>query len=233
MFVHKVAEKARGLLPGSVFGWLRGIGTAILTPISFSYKTGHLHSSLKRKAVNPKGAPLPWYTYPAIDFLAAKDFTGKSVLEFGAGQSTLWWAERAANVTSFESDRDWYNSLKPSLPDTVRLVETDNHATELESTCNGDRFDLIIIDGLNRLVCAHKSLTLCRENGAIILDNSEGYWGPDGQYPIIELFRRQGFQRIDFYGYAPGVILPACTSLFFKDSCFLLSGSENPYKLVK
>jgi hypothetical protein len=232
VFVHKVAEKARAILPRSWFHRLRGVATALLTPVSFSYQTGHLYSSLKAKAVDKSGAPLPWYTYPAIDFLSTKDFAGRSVLEFGAGQSTLWWAQRAARVLSFESDSEWYQALKRYLPESVCLIETDNQVTELERVCNGDRFDVIVIDGLNRFTCAHKALAFWKDGGAIIVDNSEGFWGPDGHYPIMDLFRHYEFSRIDFYGYAPGVILPACTSLFFKEKCFLLSGSENPKKIV-
>lgn len=232
MFVHKVAAASRKVLPTGLFRLMRGVGTAALTPLSFSYKTGHLYSSLKSKAVDRNGSPLPWYTYPAIDFLMVKDFAGKSVLEFGAGQSTMWWSLRAATVTSFESDSEWYQSLKNSLPSNVRLLETDNKAKTVEEECGDERFDVIVIDGLNRFICAKKSLRFFKEDGAIILDNSEGFWGKDGEYPIMELFRSQGFSRIDFYGYAPGVILPACTSLFFKDSCFLLRGVENPVRLV-
>ena len=31
----------------------------------------------------------------------------------------------------------------------------------------------------------------------------------------------QGFQRIDFYGYAPGVIKKHCTSVFHKQNSFI------------
>jgi hypothetical protein len=93
-------------------------------------------------------------------------------------------------------------------------------------------FDIIVIDGLDRLECAARAVPILAEGGAIILDNSEGYWGPEGTYPILDLFRAAKFCRVDFYGYAPGVILPHCTSLFFRDSCFLLVGDENPVRLL-
>ena len=156
----------------------------------------------------------------------------KSVLEFGAGQSTLWWAGRAKSVVSFESDTDWYKDLLGKVPANVRLGLTNDEASDVVSQLAEERFDVIIVDGLDRLICAKMSLPFLNEGGAVILDNSEGYWGRDGEYPIIEFFRNHNFSRVDFYGYAPGVILPSCTSLFFKDSCFLLSGSESPARLV-
>jgi hypothetical protein len=50
--------------------------------------SGHFRSSVNGKALSQAGVPLPWYTYPAIDFLTQRDFRGRSVLEFGGGQST-------------------------------------------------------------------------------------------------------------------------------------------------
>jgi hypothetical protein len=96
----------------------------------------------------------------------------------------------------------------------------------------GSKFDVIVVDGLDRLICAEMSIAFLNEGGAVILDNSEGFWGRDGEYPIIDFFNANHFSRIDFYGYAPGVILPSCTSLFFKDNCFLLAGNESPARLV-
>jgi hypothetical protein len=32
---------------------------------------------------------------------------------------------------------------------------------------------------------------------------------------------------VDFYGYAPGIVQPHCTSIFFKTFCFLF-GDTNP-----
>jgi hypothetical protein len=182
--------------------------------------------------VDQTGEALPWYTYPAIDFLRYKAMDGKSVLEFGSGQSTLWWAGKVTSVVSFEDNDAWHQSLLKIVPANVRLVLSDTLASEVETELNGAKFDVIVVDGLDRLVCAKKAVSFLNDEGAVILDNSEGYWGINGEYPILEFFRLQRFARIDFYGYAPGVILPSCTSLFFKDKCFLLTGAESPVRTV-
>lgn len=232
MFVHQVARIFKQSLPSPVFRALRAVSTAALTPIAFSYQSGHFRSALKSRAVDKSGKALPWYTYPAIDFLQQKHLTDRSVLEFGAGQSTLWWAGRSKSVVSFESDRAWYESLLGQVPANVRLRLTDLEASDVRRELAGSKFDVIVVDGLDRLICAEMSIAFLNEGGAVILDNSEGYWGRDGEYPIIEFFNANNFSRVDFYGYAPGVILPSCTSLFFKDSCFLLAGNESPARLV-
>lgn len=220
--IHSIAARAKRVLPRSAFALIRSFLTALLTPIRWSYETGHYKSALKNKAVDRYGNPLPWYTYPIIDFLSAKDFSDKKVLEFGAGQSTLWWAKKARSVTAIEGDKWWYLKLTASVPSNVLLHYA---GADIRET-----FDVIIVDGLNRLSCIRRAPALLNMNGAIIFDNSEGAWGGTEKdlYPAIDFLRSQGFSRIDFYGQCPGVILPSCTSLFFKGDCFILSGSEPP-----
>jgi hypothetical protein len=232
LFVHDAARIVRKMLPSPLFRAVRAVSTGVLTPIAFSYHSGHFLSSLKSKAVDKKGIALPWYTYPAIDFLRHKQMADKSVLEFGSGQSTLWWSERVRNVVSLEDNESWYQSLVQLVPPNVRLVLSDTLASNVERELNGIRFDVIVVDGLDRLACARKSIMFLNEGGTVILDNSEGYWGRDGEYPILDFFRISGFSRIDFYGYAPGVILPSCTSFFFKEKCFLLAGTESPVRTL-
>lgn len=232
MFVHRLSKAAKGILPSRVFSVVRSLGTGVLTPFAFSYQSGHINSSLKGLAVDKQGRPLPWYTYPAIELLANKNFTGRAVVEFGAGQSTLWWSERADRVLSFEDDFSWYGRLKTRVPGNVELMYTPRDASNVDEKLRDQQFDVVVIDGLDRFACAQKALNVVTNDGAIVLDNSDGFWGENGSYPIIDLFRDRGFSRVDFYGHAPGVILPACTSIFFKNSCFLLAGTENPSRRV-
>jgi len=230
--IDELSRSARAVFPDFVFCWIRRFGTALLTPFLFSAQTGHFKSSLLGKAVSRTGTPLPWYTYPAVDFLDGKDLSGKRVLEFGAGQSTLWWAGKAAQVVSFEHDPEWVARLISHLPPSVQLHRVPWHLEGIERLLPSEPFDVVVIDGLNRLKCAHLSLRLVAPGGAILLDNSEGSWGgeKDETYPILDLFRERGFQRVDFFGYTPGVIRPHCTSLFCKAGCFLLAGQEPPRK---
>ncbi|MFL5240486.1 MAG: L-isoaspartate O-methyltransferase [Gemmataceae bacterium] len=192
---------------------------------------------MRSAAVDSHGNPIPWYTYPAIDLLDTKDFSTKTVLEFGSGQSTLWWAKRAKSVLSFEKNAKWHAYVRSQLPHNAEVFLISGDLTGLEDYLPQSPFDLVIIDGMDRLKAARRSIDLLQEQGAILVDNSDGYWGGDDlkEYPILELFRSTGFDRVDFYGYAPGVVLPHCTSLFFKGRTFLLRGNENvaPNKLPK
>jgi hypothetical protein len=225
--MRRWARVARRVLPRFLFNILRSVGTALGTPLIFSLSSGHFRSSFARRAVDRHGHPIPWYTYPAIDYLSRKDFRNTRVLEWGAGQSTLWWAGRARAVVAVESDQSWYEALRPQLPSNAVVHLTGPDLSALRDKINGP-FDLIIVDGLDRLRCAELSLDLLSEGGAILLDNSEGTWSGDGSYPIIELFKRCNFSRVDFYGYSPGVSSKQCTSLFFRTGCFLFSDAKPP-----
>jgi hypothetical protein len=231
MLVHTISAPLKQTLPGGLWGIIRGLGTALVTPFAFSLYSGHARSSFRGRAVDREGAPLPWYTDPAVDLLRAKDFSDCRVLEFGAGQSTLWWAARAREVVTFEDDPTWCAELAPLLPANVHLYRVRPNRTAMADALGKEaRFDIAVVDGLDRFEAAQLAIEFLADEGAILFDDSDGHWGPPPTYPIIDLLRDAGFLRIDFYGYAPGVVLPHCTSLFFRGSCRLLRGSENPIR---
>lgn len=202
---------------------MRAAGTAVLTPIRFSLATGHWRSSIATNALSAQGAPLPWYTYPAIDFLAQRNFTDRRVLEFGGGQSTSWWAQRASQVVTIEEDQAWYENLKARVSGNVELhhVPADLKTRDVSAirdildNCGKERFDVIVVDGHLRREAAAMAFDYLGPDGALILDNAEGY----GFYDEI---RSRTCRRVDFYGFAPGVSKRHCTSLVFLDKCFLL-----------
>ena len=224
--MRRCASAGRRLLPRFLFEPLRSAGTALWAPLVFSFRSGHFRSSFCRRAVDRKGKAIPWYTYPAIDFLSRKDFREERILEWGAGQSTLWWAARAREVVSIEGDPSWYETLQRQLPSHAALHLAGPDLKGIREKLRGT-FNVIIIDGLDRLACARISLDYLAEGGAIVLDNSDGSWGADGTFPILDLFREHRFSRVDFYGYSPGVSAKQCTSLFFHKDCFLLAGAES------
>ena len=174
------------------------------------------------KAVSRHGEPLPWYTYPTIDFLKHRTYENKMILEFGGGQSTLWWAARAKHVVTMEGDRGWYETIKDTMPANVDLfhIEMDSPAgcvagvEQALATVPLPKFDVVVIDGLYRYEMIEVACQRLAPEGVIICDNAEGYGFYEG-------FRSREFARVDFFGNAPGVLLPHCTSVFFKPDSFL------------
>src|ERR1700676_3258023 len=106
-FLKLLANVANRLLPEPLFRRLHGLVAAAVTPFSFSIRSGHLRSSIVHLPVHRAGRPSPSLTSRPMYFLHNKNVSGKSILEWGSGHSTLWWAERAMQVVSFESDQRW------------------------------------------------------------------------------------------------------------------------------
>jgi len=202
---------------------MRALLTGVITPIRFSSATGHWKSSIAASARTSDGKPLPWYTYPAIDFLAQRDFRDCDVLEFGGGQSTLWWSAQARSVLTVEEDAAWFGNLRPRVGSNVSLhhvpvPEATRSILPIRELIDANpirKFDVIIVDGHLRRELAAMAFDYLAPGGAIILDNAEGY----GFYDEIS---KRPCRRIDFFGFAPGVRLRHCTSIVFVEDCFLL-----------
>ena len=204
-------------LPRAMWEPIRSFGTCILVPIRFSISTGHAKSSFLMRAVDRKGGPIPWYTYPAVDFLLQRRYQDKSVLEFGGGQSTLWWAARAKSVLCVEDDPHWFAKLSAQLPSNAEVHYISN-LTSIEAflKSRNQKFDVIVVDGGWRRELTRVSFDYLRRGGALILDNSEGYG-------LYDETKDRRCSRIDFFGFAPGVLDRHCTSIVYVDDCFLLA----------
>src|SRR5262245_26495545 len=155
MDVHKTYATFQRFSPASMHGRVRQVATAVLTPLRFAIRTGHFRSSLRSGSFTSAGEVIPWYTYPAIDFLARKKFADCSVLEFGSGNSTLWWAKQARSVVALENDRSWYERVAKAMPRNVSLHHVEDYALAGAESCIGEGpFDIIVVDGFDRFKAA-------------------------------------------------------------------------------
>src|SRR6185369_8525125 len=125
-------------------------------------------------------------------------------------------------VVTLESHAAWAQELRDSIGSQARIETVRDALDNLPPDIAATQYDVVVVDGLDRVRAAQLAMRCIKTNGAILVDNSEGNWGPPGTYPIIDLLQGAGFSRVDFHGYGPGTRLPHCTSLFFKDRCFLL-----------
>jgi len=106
------------------------------------------------------------------------------ILEFGSGGSTIWFAQNAQNVTSFESQIDWYRAIKKRLKElklnNVDLRYEPNYIFEGYKEKNGI-FDFILVDTQawidkkiveSRLLCIRTSHKYLKKGGWLLLDDS-------------------------------------------------------------
>lgn len=188
------------------------------TPLSFSFSTGHFRSAMGSRAVDQKGQPLPWYTYPAIYYLSQLDFSSADVLEFGGGQSTLWWDQRARSVTTLESSPTFLAQLEPKVSPRVALHRVGSPADSARSI-EGRMFDILIVDdgsGIGPSGRSTNALTAfahAKPDGLIIVDNADA----PPSAPIATEAAARGWHRIDFIGFAPASFRQYATSIYFKD----------------
>src|SRR5207302_2830203 len=100
-------------------------------------------------------------------------------------------------------------------------VEAVNRVLSLRSEPG---FDVIVIDGLCRCELIDIAASVVMDTGIVICDNAEGYGFYEG-------FSRRDYHRVDFFGHAPGVVLPHCTSIFFRPGSFVFD-SQYPIPVV-
>lgn len=226
--LHRLVATVKATAPPWIWHPMRSVVTAALTPILFSYSSGHVKSTLKRVAVSRHGEPIPWYSYPCTDFLRRRPFHGKTVLEFGGGQSTLWWAKRASKVVTFEGDRNWLERLQRQVPENVELYHvaaTDGAACveRVAAVLRGRpeaTYDVIIIDGLHRFDLIDIATERLSGDGMIICDDADGYNFHGG-------FARRALNRVDFYGHVPGGAFPHVTSIYFPNDSYGFRSSHS------
>lgn len=169
----------------------------------------------QKQSFDKNKKPLPWYTYPAIEYLCGFDFSSKNVFEFGCATSSLFWAERALNVTSIENDLNWYQKWQKEFKKSNLeiLYRPNDYAKAILET--GKKFDVIVIDGIDRLNCAQTALEALSNEGMIIFDDSDRANKSQDIAKALQLLKEKGLFQVDFYGFCPMNIYPKTTSIFF------------------
>jgi hypothetical protein len=208
------APVGRALVRPTVARWLPASWAPSLRAARILWSDyGHFQSVVSRAAVDAASNPLPWYTYPAIEFLAQLDFRDKSVFEYGSGSSTLFWARVAKRVVSVEDEERWYQLLAAKLPANATVIHEPDLSQYPDVIRSAGAFDIIVVDGpargRTRLKCCREALGALREGGLIILDNSD--WLPESS----NLLRSSGLLEVDFTGFAPICGHVQTTSLYF------------------
>lgn len=70
---------------------------------------------------------LPWLSFPAIDYLKRAARPTHRVFEFGGGGSTLFWADRVAEVVTVEHNAEWFAALQLAMAKGARAKWTGIH----------------------------------------------------------------------------------------------------------
>jgi hypothetical protein len=212
----KLFRAARRRIRGKILKFMNLERAAQLSDAGFLKEMGWFASAEIGSVVDGKGQPIPWLTYGAIDFLQARVPSEAIVFEYGCGSSTLWWAERIKTITSVEHDREWFSKISPRLPANASV-------SHFELMCDGDycraitrcdeTFDIVVVDGRDRVNCVRAAIAKLSDRGVIIWDNTDR----EKYRPGIDFLSERGFRRIWFAGLTAIATDRNETSIFYRD----------------
>ncbi|NJM94631.1 MAG: FkbM family methyltransferase [Cytophagales bacterium] len=186
----------------------------------FLYDKGWLNSYVSREPLNRVNEPIPWVTYSFIDFIEDRLRSHMRLMEFGSGNSTLYYSKRVAQVTAVEHDGAWCKRLKDKILPNVQLLHCElvyggDYARMAKRT--GGNYDIIIVDGRDRVNCVSESIEALNESGVVVLDDSERREYEE----VFTTMEKHGFKRLDLWGFAPGVYEYKCTTIFYRSQNIL------------
>lgn len=146
--------------------------------------------------------PLPCYAFGAIRVLEGEITPEHRVFEYGSGSSTLWYAQRCAEVVAVEHDPSWHALVAAAAPPNVELhlhpgeplsaqelgehargesefgswkkaeLDFEKYVTAIDAYADG-YFHIISVDGRARVACLERAVDKLAPGGLLILDNSQ------------------------------------------------------------
>jgi hypothetical protein len=177
-------------------------------------KYGQFRTIRRWDCVDGANAKIPWYTYPAIEYLDSIDFSGKIVFEYGSGNSSAYWARKARMVRSAEHNKEWYLKIKNEIAENQKIELCENEKDYLDAINKiPGKVDVIIIDGVYREKCAKLVQDHLSDGGIVILDNADWY-----KETAKYLREKLDLLEVDFHGFGPINAYTWTTSIFFTRS---------------
>ena len=170
----------------------------------------------KKSCTDKEGNPLPWYTYPAIEYLSQFDYRNKKVFEFGCGYSSQFWARRAESVISIEDNKDYFERWQQEFKESNLSVRWRDEGEIYERAIfeEPDFYDVIVIDGKRRTECAAAAVKKLAAGGMIILDDSDRINTSEEYVRAVACLKAVDLIQVDFYGFCPMNNYTKTTTLF-------------------
>jgi precorrin-6B methylase 2 len=174
---------------------------------------GWFNAFNSRSSVGKNNEPLPWVTYPFIEFIRQRLKPEHVVFEFGSGNSTIFYSRYVKSITAVEHSREWYDKISSQAPANAEIIfnaEEDDYPGSIKKTEKS--YDIIIVDAVKRVECIEASVNMLNEGGIIVLDDSDREEYSAGK----EFLKNNGFNSIEFWGISPGYFNNKCTTVFYK-----------------
>lgn len=183
---------------------------------------------------------VPWMLDKVIEFISSIIRDDFEVFEWGSGGSTLYFANKVKKVVSVENDIDWFNQLnvemnKRDINNVTLFFANYNASGNIRQVADPDKylsgskiyggkvfedyvklidkfdsFDLILVDGRARNSCVKHAIPKLKNNGYLIVDDSERE-----HYAIIEQIVPKNWKRTFIDGIKGSCYVK--TSIYQKD----------------
>ncbi len=186
----------------------------------FLHETGYTKSFLHQKPINKNGDFLPWMNYTIVHFLQERLHKNISIFEFGSGFSSVFYAQKCKQVFSLEYNLQWKQKVEELFAEnkitnaTVFYNEVnEEYAKAIKKFLPEQKFELIIVDGRQRVNCAKESFDFLTENGVLLLDDS----AREKYQEVFSFYKDKGFKEITFCGIKPTGYKNDCTTIFYRN----------------
>lgn len=158
------------------------------------------------------GLVLPYYTKPFLDELQKMDLEGKSIFEYGIGGSTIWYSKKHMRLYGVESSPAWFEAVVNTEPvENKGNIQLEIDPVKYPKVINewDTKFDIIVIDGIERDKCIQPALDKLADNGIIIIDNfnQHSVWIPSfDSWQILKGQYIKLYPQPDHYDWQTAVI---------------------------
>tara|TARA_B100000287_G_scaffold307995_1_gene291145 strand:+ start:979 stop:1989 length:1011 start_codon:yes stop_codon:yes gene_type:complete len=187
------------------------------TKLEFFYnylKSIGVFNSESNNIINGDGEIIPLLTTSFLYWFETKNWRSMKLLEFGSGGSTLYFSKFFKSLTSFETNKDWYEEISSKAPKNVKVIKVKSIIDSLNKNTikNINNFDAILIDAGENRAKITRWLVDNNFEGIIFFDNSDHYRNS------TSLLIGNGFIEIPFFGLKPIEDCVSCTSILIKPS---------------
>lgn len=156
---------------------------------------------------------LPIITDGALNFLDGYIFYVKQTLnrdprvfEFGAGNSTLYFLSRGCFVQSVDHDPAWVENVRATA-DIWRYssqLEITREDRPYHGSFVGGEYDIVLVDGRDRVKCLSQILRSINRDAVIVLDNTERIHDAYSDYfTLLADYQITHFEQPSVFGEKP------------------------------
>lgn len=159
-----------------------------------SLRPKYFIARIRQKIWMIKNPAAPWFSKEAVDFIDQWLLKTDIGIEWGAGRSTFWFAERVNKLVSIEHNPEWFLKISTGLNNNKienvdlkfievnqRIINPQNHdainyAYLSTIEIDDNSLDFAIIDGLFRDHCASVIINKLKPGGLLFIDDAHRYF---------------------------------------------------------